>query len=392
MREAHLRRVLFVALAVLGVAVYFLPELIEPQAQGTVPHEAWPVSEAAAALHASLVVGDLHSDTLLWHRELRARGSRGHVDLPRLREGNVALQVFPAVTKTPIGLNYETNSGDAADLVTLLAVAQRWPPRTWTSLLERALYQAERLQRVEAAAPSELTILLRAEDLDGVLEARAAGGQLVGALLATEGLHPLEGELANVDRLFDAGYRMMGLQHFFDNELGGSLHGESAGGLTEFGKQVVRRLDALEIVIDVAHSSPAVVDDVLALTTRPIVLSHTGIHSACPTARNIDDARMRAIAERGGLIGIGYWDGAVCDTTPAGVVRSVRRAVELVGAEHVALGSDYDGATTVSFDTSELAALTHEMQLQGMSEPEIRAVMGGNLVRFLRGTLPGPAG
>jgi microsomal dipeptidase-like Zn-dependent dipeptidase len=245
---------------------------------------------------------------------------------------------------------------------------------------------------VEAAAPSELTILLRAEDLDGVLEARAAGGQLVGALLATEGLHPLEGELANVDRLFDAGYRMMGLQHFFDNELGGSLHGESAGGLTEFGKQVVRRLDALEIVIDVAHSSPAVVDDVLALTTRPIVLSHTGIHSACPTARNIDDARMRAIAERGGLIGIGYWDGAVCDTTPAGVVRSVRRAVELVGAEHVALGSDYDGATTVSFDTSELAALTHEMQLQGMSEPEIRAVMGGNLVRFLRGTLPGPAG
>lgn len=386
--RGRLRPILFIGFALLAVGLYLLPEFIEPRAQGTVPHAPWPVSEESAALHASLVVGDLHSDTLLWHRSLSKRGNRGHVDLPRLREGNVALQVFPAVTKAPLGMNYDSTSSDAADLVTLLAVVQRWPPRTWTSLLERALYQAERLQRVEAEAPEELVILRSAGDLDALLAKRADGAQLVGGLLATEGLHPLEGDIANLDRLFDAGYRMMGLQHFFDNELGGSLHGESDGGLTEFGRQVVGRLDELEVVIDVAHSSPAVVDDVLSITSRPIVVSHTGIHSACPTARNIDDARMRAIAERGGLIGIGYWEGAVCEIEPAGVVRSIRHAIELVGIDHVALGSDYDGGTTVTFDTSELAVLTHEMHAQGMEEADIRAVMGGNLVRFLRAGLP----
>jgi len=386
--RGRLRSILLVGLALLAVGLYLLPELIEPQAQGTIPHEPWPVSEEAAALHASLVVGDLHSDTLLWHRDLRDRGSRGHVDLPRLRDGNVAVQVFPAVTKTPMGMNYDSTSSEGADLVTLLAVVQRWPPRTWTSLLERAVYQAERLQSVEAAAPEELTILRRAEDVDALLEARAGGAKTVGGLLATEGLHPLEGELANVDRLFAEGYRMMGLHHFFDNRLGGSLHGESGEGLTEFGEQVVRRLDELEVMIDVAHSAPAVVDDVLSITRRPVVVSHTGIHSACPSARNIDDGRMVAIAKHGGLVGIGYWDGAVCDFEPAGVVRSIRRAVELLGVDHVALGSDYDGATTVAFDTSELAALTHEMRAQGMTEAEIRAVMGGNLVRFLRAGLP----
>jgi len=384
----RIRTTLLLVAALIAVGLYLLPEFVEPQAQGTVPHEPWPVSEESAALHASLVVGDLHSDTLLWHRSLRVRGNRGHVDLPRLREGNVAVQVFPAVTKAPLGQNYDSNSSQASDLVTLLAVVQRWPFRTWTSLFERAVYQAQRLQQFEAAAPDELRILRSSSDLEALLAQRASGASLVGGLLATEGLHPLEGELANVDRLFAEGYRMMGLQHFFDNALGGSLHGESGAGLTDFGKQVIRHLDALEIVIDVAHSSPAVVDDVLATTSRPIVVSHTGIHSACPTARNIDDARMRAIASAGGLIGIGYWDGAVCEIEPAGVVRSLRHAIELLGVDHVALGSDYDGGTTVAFDTSELAALTHEMRTQGMTEAEIRSVMGENLVRFLGDHLP----
>ena len=386
-----LRSLLVASLSILAIAYWLLPSFLEPWAQGVAPHEPWPVSAEAAALHASLVVGDLHSDTLLWHRDLRERGERGHVDLPRLREGNVALQVFPAVTKAPLGQNYDSNSSDAVDLITVLAVAQRWPPRTWGSLFERALHQAERLHRVARDAPDELRVVRSAADLDALLAQRADGAGVVGGLLATEGLHPLEGEVRNVDRLYEAGYRMMGLHHFFDNALGGSLHGESGSGLTEFGREVVHRLDALGIVIDVAHSAPAVVDDVLEVTTRPVVVSHTGIHSACPGPRNIDDARMQAIAARGGLVGIGYWDGAVCDITPTGVVRSIRRAIELLGVEHVGLGSDYDGGTTVTFDTSELAALTHEMLAQGFTVAEIRAVMGGNLVRFLRAALPAKA-
>jgi microsomal dipeptidase-like Zn-dependent dipeptidase len=207
-------------------------------------------------------------------------------------------------------------------------------------------------------------------------------------LLGIEGAHALEGSLENLQSLYDAGYRMIALHHFFDNELGGSFHGVSRAGLTDFGRDVVRRLDELRIIIDVAHSAPAVVDDVLAQTSRPVVVSHTGLHGHCATARNLDDERLQRIAARGGLIGIGYWKGAVCDISPAGVVRALRYAIDLVGEDHVALGSDFDGSTSTLFDTSELAILTQTMLDAGFSDAEIEKLMGGNSVRFLREQLP----
>jgi microsomal dipeptidase-like Zn-dependent dipeptidase len=97
---------------------------------------------------------------------------------------------------------------------------------------------------------------------------------------------------------------------------------------------------------------------------------------------------MQRIASQGGLIGIGYWEGAVCDISPAGIARSIVYAVNLVGEDHVALGSDYDGATQVAFDTSELAVLTDELLKAGLPEETIAKVMGGNLIRFLRANLP----
>jgi microsomal dipeptidase-like Zn-dependent dipeptidase len=181
---------------------------------------------------------------------------------------------------------------------------------------------------------------------------------------------------------------MVGLHHFFDNALGGSLHGTGGHGLTDFGRRVVERLDERGMIIDVAHSSPESVRDVLALTTRPVVVSHTGFRGACDTPRNIDDGLMRDIARRGGLIGVGYWDAAVCDVSPAGIVAAIRYGIDLVGADHVALGSDYDGATTVPFDTAELAVLTDTMLREGLDEATIRKVMGGNLARFLAENLP----
>jgi microsomal dipeptidase-like Zn-dependent dipeptidase len=181
---------------------------------------------------------------------------------------------------------------------------------------------------------------------------------------------------------------MMGLHHFFDNKLGGSLHGVSKAGLSGFGHDAVVEMNLLGIMIDVAHSSEAVVDDVLALSTTPLVVSHTGVRGACDQPRNISDDHMRRIAAAGGLIGIGYWDGAVCDATPAGVAKSIAYAVKLVGEEHVGLGSDYDGATSVYFDTSELSVLTQALLNEGLNEKQIRAVMGGNQISFFRKYLP----
>ncbi|UCE51851.1 MAG: membrane dipeptidase [Desulfobacterales bacterium] len=151
---------------------------------------------------------------------------------------------------------------------------------------------------------------------------------------------------------------------------------------------MVRELERLKIIIDLAHSSPAVVDDVLKIVTRPVVVSHTGVHGICKTKRNYSDEQMQRIAEKGGLICIGYWEGAVCDISPEGIVKSLRYAIDLVGEDHVALGSDFDGTTTTALDTSELSILTQKMMDHGFSDSEITKVMGGNSVRFLSSYLP----
>lgn len=362
------------------VTVPGIDESLNPVAE----HEPYAVSEAARALHESLFITDLHADSLLWRRNPTQRHDRGQVDLPRLREGGVDLQVFSTVTKSPRGLNFGENAADAPDDITMLAMAQLWPTRTWQSIFERAVYQAQRLQAVEADPDHRLVIARTASDLD------QPDGTIVGLLL-TEGAHPLEGRIENVQRLYDEGYRAMGLQHFFDNELGGSLHGQSQAGLTEFGYAAVREMWSLNIAVDFAHASEAVVRDVYSMPERgPVFISHGGVRDNCEASqlRNLPDELLVEMANRGGILGVGYFEGAICDISPAGVVEAIQAAIDLVGVDHVALGSDYDGSVMTSFDTSELAVITNGLLEAGLSEADIRAVMGENALRFFRSSLP----
>ena len=379
-------------IAALGVVAIFaaVPVIVEKGRNRVVPHDPWPVSDAARALHERLVIGDWHSDALLWDRNLLERSARGHVDLPRLRDGNVAIQVFTTVTKSPKGQNYSHNDTDAADNITPLVIAQLRPPRSWFNLTERALDQAARLERFAQKTPEQLQIIRTRNDLATVLSARAEGAQIVGGLLGAEGAHALSGDLANLDRMYEAGFRLIGLTHFFDNELGGSLHGEggTGAGLTEFGRQVVAQMIARDIIIDLAHASPQMARDVLAIDAARPIVSHTGIYSHCETPRNFPDDLMQAIAAKGGVIGIGYWEDVTCDATPKGVARAIVAAINLVGADQVSLGSDYDGAVETAFDTGELAALTQALLDEGLPEATIAKVMGGNMMRYLAEALP----
>ena len=363
------------------------PGMIEASLNKVDPHAPYVPGPEAKALHATLDMADLHADTLLWGRDVLERGTRGHVDVPRLTEGRFALQVFSTVTKTPRGLNYDRNTGDT-DSITLLAMANAWPPKTWNSLAERALYQASRLQAAAERSPEALVLVRRKADLAAVMQKRAAGSVVVAGILATEGAHPLEGNLDNLKRLHDAGFRMIGLHHFFDNELGGSLHGVSKGGLSPFGFQAVKAMEEMGIIIDLAHSAEQVVADVLEIATKPIVISHTGVRGTCKSPRNLSDDSMKAIAAKGGLIGIGYWEGAVCDYRPTGVAKAIKYAIDLVGEDHVALGSDYDGSTTVKFDAAESVALVDALLKAGLTGEQIRKVTGGNTIRFLQERLP----
>ena len=366
----------------------FAPGIVEKGRNAVAVHDPYPVSDAARALHERLVVGDWHADSLLWKRDLLERGDRGQVDVPRLLEGGVAMQVFTAVTKSPMAQNYDENSADAFDNITLLAFGQLWPIRTWTSIYERAIYQAEKLHKFEADSDGQLKIIRTVADLDSVLNVRAGGEAVVGGILGIEGGHPLEGDIANLDRLFEAGHRLFGLQHFFDNALGGSLHGTGNHGLTPFGREVVGKLAEMPVVIDVAHSSPQVARDVLGMVDVPIVLSHSGIHSHCPVKRNFPDDLMRAIAAGGGVIGMGYWGEVACDKIdPDGIAAMIKAGIAAVGENHVSLGSDFDGSVATAFDTSELPALTDALLRAGVSEAQIEKVMGGNMLRVLRARL-----
>ena len=343
------------------------------------------VSARAQALHDSLVIADWHSDALLWDRDILKRADRGHTDVPRLAEGNVAVQVFTTVTKSPRGQNYDHNNAEAPDNITPLFIGQLRPIPSWFSLKERALVQAEALNRAAEAAPDNLMLIRSAQDLQTLLEARRKGARTLGAILGSEGGHPLEGDIANLRVLYGAGFRLIGLTHFFDNELGGSLHGEggSGSGLSEFGRQVVREMQERRMIVDLAHASPQMVRDVLAMPgTRPI-LSHTGIHGHCPSPRNLSDDLVRAIAAKGGVIGIGYWADVNCGGTPADIAASVKAAIALVGEDHVSLGSDYDGSVDAPFDASRLAVLTQALIDAGLSDAQIAKVMGGNMIRYL---------
>lgn len=364
-----------------------VPPMFDKTMNAVVRTAPYAPSERAAALHKTLFVSDLHADSLLWNRNLLVENGRGHVDLPRLAKGNVALQAFTIVTKTPKNMNFESNAGDT-DNITTLAIMQRWPRRTYSSLLERALYQAQKLHDLESFSNGTFMVIESKRDLEALLALRRSRPEAVGGLLGIEGAHCLEGRLENIDTLHAAGIRMIGITHFFDNELGGSAHGIQKGGLTEFGRACVKKFEEKKILVDLAHASPAVIDDVLAMATRPVVFSHGGVKGTCDRTRNLSDDHLRGIAATGGIVGIAFFDEAICGADAAAVVAAIRYAASVIGYDHVALGSDFDGVITAPFDAAQLADITEELLKQNVAEDDIRKVMGENVRRLLEKELP----
>ena len=349
------------------------------------PYRASP---RAVDLHRSLTVVDLHADSLLWGRDLRRRASYGHVDVPRLVEGGVALIGLAASTQVPRRANLQRND-DRSDDVTLLALGQRWPRATWGSRLARALHLALRLRELATDSGGRLTVIETKADLEAYRSRRAVDPAITAAFLAIEGAQALDGQLDNLDILVRAGYRMLAPVHFFDTPFAGSVHGIVKGGLSDLGRELLSRMEAAGVLMDVSHASSATIDDVLSLAARPIVASHTGVRAAVDGVRNLPDDQVRAIASTGGLIGIGFWPVACGGNDVAAIARSIVTAIELAGVEHVGLGSDFDGAVSTPFDASGMPLLTDALLADGLSDEEIAAVMGGNALRILSASLPG---
>ena len=181
---------------------------------------------------------------------------------------------------------------------------------------------------------------------------------------------------------------MISPAHFFDTAFGGSAHGVRKHGLTDAGREMIRRMEARGVILDVAHASETAIDDALAIATRPVVASHTGLRGVIDNRRNLPDAQLEGIAATGGVVGIGFWDTVTGGTDAASIARSIAYAVERVGADHVALGSDWDGAVAVPFDAAGTGRLTEALLDVGLDEPAIRAVMGESALRVFAEVLP----
>jgi membrane dipeptidase len=353
----------------------------------------YTVSEKAQAIYNSLpFISDLHCDALLWDRNLAERHTYGHVDIPRMLAANMSLQAFTIVSKVPKSVitknpkveNFKNNKADS-DIITSIYLAQGRPIKSWFSLKQRALEQCKELYSFESES---FQVITSVATLKNFITAKKTNKNITAGYLGVEGMQILEGDLKNVDVMYDAGIRIMAPVHFFDNKLGGSAHGISKSGITEFGRQVIKKMEEKRMTIDLAHASPKLIDDVLSMATKPVLVSHTGVKGTCDNIRNLSDEHLKKIAANGGLIGIAFFAPAVCGTNAKATALAIKYTVDLIGINHVALGSDFDGAIAMHFDVAGLPLLVEELLALGFTEMEISKVMGTNMRDFLLRNFP----
>ncbi|MEG3657984.1 dipeptidase [Arenibacter palladensis] len=386
--KKFLRYTLAIVLFLYFLATFIVSPILDKQMNLVEYNDPRQLGTEAKELYNSLeFIADLHCDALLWDRDLTKKLDYAHLDFPRMQQANMSLQAFTIVTKSPKGQNFKQNSADAFDKITMLNFVQGRLPDKWFSLYKRAVYQARALQDYQEKYAGKFLLVKSRQDLKNLIELKKTDPEVIGGFLGIEGAHCLEGNLDNLQKLYYEGVRMMAPTHFFDNELGGSAHGISGAGLTDFGREVIHEMNRLGVIIDLAHVSPKMIDEILDLSTRPVLVSHTGVKGTKDSPRNISDHHINRIAASGGLIGIGFFKGAIKGEIKH-IVEAMKYVRDLVGIEHVALGSDFDGAATTPIDVTGLPFIVQELMNQGFSESEIRAIMGENVRRFLMGQLP----
>ncbi len=323
------------------------------------------VSQEAGDLHHSSFVADLHADTLLEDRLFRYDLLKrhkprlplnpffNHVDLPRMIEGGVSLQAFGIVT------NY-------------------WLAKKWTA--ER---KVRRLHEIIKKSP-ELDWALSGTEAEKVWK---KGG--VGAFLGMEGVHPLEGRIENLEWFYEQGVRYASLTHFNNTEAAYSstFPGDKGKGLTSFGRELIAAMNERGMIVDLAHINYAGFFEAVECSRSQVIVSHTTIKSLCSHPRAIDDEQIKAVAKKGGVIGIMFSPLFLSKKIIDGaerIVDHIDRVKEVAGIDYAALGSDFDGFICLPRglkDVSDLPVLTQLMLDRGYSEEDIRKVLGLNFLR-----------
>ena len=349
------------------------------------PHR---VSTAARDLHGRVPIVDLLVGTVLFRRTFVERSAVGHVDLPRLRQGGVNLVGLSIATRFPD----RRGTLSAAQFLSLGV-----PARLLGSDLRLVSFFVQRIDAWAASSGGRFRVVRCTADLDAVL---APDGP-VGAFVGVQGGQLLAGppdRMARVlARLRAAGVRMVAPAHVMDNPLAGSGTGRRAGGLTPLGVGAVAGLEASGMLVDLAHASSSTIRDTVPVLGRPPVLSHTGFveRAARPSrwrrysaaSRNVRIADARLVAEAGGVVGVTTAVSLLGGETPRDLVDTFRFAIDELGAGHVAIGSDMDGALRSVIDASGYPVLTDGLLAAGVPEADVEAVLGGNALRSLRAVM-----
>jgi len=345
---------------------------------------------------------DSHIDTiqrvLIDNEDLGVRSTHGHVDLPRLREGHVNAPFFAL-----------------------------WVPTYYkgAEAVRRTLDLRDAMQQVFDAHPDQIALALNASDVE-----RITSSGKIAAILTIEGGHQIDDDLRVLRMYYRLGIRSMTLTHFRNNNWADSSTDTPAhNGLTDFGKSVVREMNRLGMMVDISHVSDKTFYDTLAVTTKPVIATHSSCRALSDVPRNMTDDMLRALAKNGGVIGINFGEGflnpkdaemlrrtvnaiaaepnltgkALDDyaaeethrdmapkhafATIDDAVAHIDHAVKVAGIDHVGIGSDFDGISAPPQgleDISKMPALAAALRKKGYSDADVKKILGGNTLRVLR--------
>lgn len=330
-----------------------------------------PASEEALALHKEHPAIDLHADTPMWMRWLGydihkkheppfwKAAFGGHVDAPRMREGGMGAQFFSLFSLPNL-------------------MRARYPRRV-------IMEQIDLLEEVVGRDGKKLRLVRSGEELD-IAEKEGA----LGAFLGIEGAHTLEGDLDNLDRFAERGVRYMGLLHFSANEAGYPAYGkgrQDSEGLTPWGRELVLRCGDRGVLVDLAHINRKGFLEAASLSRLPPICSHTGVLGAFEHWRNIDDEQLRAVADRGGVVGVIFCPRYLGADGLEPVVKHMKHVLDVVGEDVPALGSDWDGfivPTGPLKDPRGLPLLTEALLEAKIPARVIGKILGDNVRRVLK--------
>ncbi len=305
------------------------------------------------------LVVDLHCDTVLRWADGKAtldrRGRGGHIDLPRLRAGDVGVQVFALYVAPSFGP--DRSHARARALL-----------RTWREEMRR-----HRSGAGPATSVTQIRQLHRADK--------------IAAVLSIENGDAIEDDLERIGAFWRAGVRMMSLTWNPSNRLADGAMEHRNGGLTPFGLRAVRRMQALRIIVDVSHLSEQSFWDVLRMTRGPIIASHSDAAAIQPHPRNLTNAQIHALAERGGVIGINFYPDFLGEPSLERVAVHIDHMIREGGVGCVAMGSDFDGIASTPRgleDASRFPRLSRLLARRGYAPTEIAQVMGENALRVFR--------